>query len=383
MNEYYLTYSDQIRFCPELGHTWQGHRKKCPICGHKTRPLQSSDGFKYEGPQRNHQYGQRIGRNITIDENLDEWDGHNKIIEPYNGYYMNRNHFKKELTSGLPKPYHYDGMSKAKAGKGYKDPKTGDERLMGVENGPCKEKDCDGTIISIQMNTSSYGFETCSEKVCNKCGMTYPGSFQVLEAKPPQGKSRHYETHEEWVKAMKPCPQRDFENHTDVAWGNEMYAHMTGKRPEGEESDEVAPILREGVFIGGAKERIYDDEKLYKALGLESKRQYGQHAENWGRSPEKRDLWRRQQHMDQVMINASWLGMTKGQVNEVKYIIDEHGVEAYGGHHRYEDVILCLCVYVQSKTVNNARMSVIKRQIPAWNKQYKKLYSLIVQKLNS
>ena len=118
----------------------------------------------------------------------------------------------------LPLYFHYHGMNKIKAGKGYRD-----GHPIGVIGGRCPE--CDGHMISIKMNTSSKGFETTSEKVCDTCGLVQPGAFQVLEPHPPY-KSRPYQSHEEWIKYNCMDTIRD----DDVAWDAESYVHATGGR---------------------------------------------------------------------------------------------------------------------------------------------------------
>ena len=134
----------------------------------------------------------------------------------------------------LPKNFHYHGMNKIKAGKGYRD-----GRPVGVISGPCPE--CNGQIISIKINTSRKGMECTSEKVCDTCGLIQPSAFAVIDKIEPEYHTRHYDTHEEWLEQSQAIGLTD-----EIDINLEYTAQEMGHRPNTGEIDypESNPIFQ-------------------------------------------------------------------------------------------------------------------------------------------
>lgn len=232
-----------------------------------------------------------------------------------------------EPTAMLPKNFWYDGMFKVKAGKGYLDLKGG-SRVVGPLSGPCSE--CDGTVVSIKMNTSSKGFETTSEKVCNKCGLVVPGAFQVLESKPDY-KSKYYATHEEWMEDMKPSHK----SNEDVAWDNELYEHKTGKRPN--TSDDVG---YGGAKFGDQFANINDDYPPRMRLAI------SRLAKTPASIKMDKQEWRKREYHTIADDYIHMLELNKLDAADVHWHIDNHGVTQLTryGKANVDDLIYHLCI---------------------------------------
>lgn len=270
--------------------------------------------------------------------------------------------------SYLPYNNHYYGMDKIKGGKGYKK----DGTPIGIIKGKCKE--CDGTVISVTMNTSSKGFETSNEKVCDTCGLVVAGPYQVLDIEEQIYHTKPTTSHEEWVEIAKMSEQRDFEYFTDVAWDTEIYEHINGTRMSGDTGMAV-DILHNGasgeVCLDAPSRNQYKND-LARDLKLNNWK-----SEHWGRGTEERMKHKHMQQMDYLDICKTMLGMHRGQVEEVKYILDTYGTKHFHRQASYEDIILCICLVVMSRYVNNGYMATIKRQLPMYDKDMKALYQRV------
>ena len=219
-----------------------------------------------------------------------------------------------------------------KAGKGYRDGKP-----IGPIGGKCKE--CDGNVISIKMNTSARGFETTSEKVCDTCGLVVPGAFQVLEPQPPY-KSRYYDTHADWVAAMKPDPDMD-----DVdAW------------------------LENGIHLYGGSYEPYEYANQWdknKRLIQAEKRLASTNQSKY--MPMK--VWRDREYEFLVDDYAHTLDLLPYQIVDVKYIID-HQKTLSKFPYKMEDIIYNLCLIIGKKDL---------RKYKNYNKN---LYDLLIERLD-
>ena len=326
-----LTYEYQERFCLNSKCSWSGHRatekgKNCPICGSPTCFYSGNDGFLMIGPQSNRQYPP-----AEPPEDYEPYeDNRSEFIRPYNERYF----LGSDLNPSLPKNYHYSGMYKVKAGKGYRR----DGHPVGVMGHKCEE--CDGTIISLQMNTSSRGFETTSEKVCNKCGLTYPGSFQILEKKDTDYHSKYSDTHEEWVEQNKPTFDLD-----DVDMELERWANWNGKRNDSDTDDTT--IHFPGDESGGPK---YINPRYAKRLKDARGRLDNVPASK--KMPMK--AWREREYNDMVDDYAHELGLNKLDVADVKYYI-KHLNDIAKWPYKMEDVIYTMCLVVAKRDLRKYR----------------------------
>jgi hypothetical protein len=256
----------------------------------------------------------------------------------------------------------YHGMNKIKAGKGYRN-----DIPLGPIGGKCSE--CDGDIISIKMNTSAKGFETTSEKVCNKCGLIVPGAFQTLEPK-GEYKARYYATHDEWVEAMKPKEPED----DDIAWDNELFEHFTGRRPGDDEEYEISYIAQKSQTF---EEYIDKKDSLDYHLGLKSKWKLGVRAEDWNRGTKERMQHKLKQQYNYLDICKTQLGMNNNQVDSVRYIINTKGVKEFHRQTSYEDIIAHICLVVMSYSMKPQRFSVLVREYKRYNTYNRVLYQRI------
>lgn len=217
----------------------------------------------------------------------------------------------------LPKYFHYHGMNKIKAGKGYRD-----GHPVGPLSGPCPE--CDGTIVSVKMNTSRKGFETTAEKVCNKCGLVIPGAFQVLEPKDDYT-ARPYDTHESWVAAMTPSPK----SNEDVAWDAELYEHINGVRMN----------TKDNVGYGQHDSVTYANENHRNPrLGLAINRLAATPAS----IKQPMQDWRIKQYHDQADDYINMLQLNKVVAADVHYYIDHN--KMYMGRYKADEIIYHLCL---------------------------------------
>ena len=213
----------------------------------------------------------------------------------------------------LPFNFWYYGMTKIKAGKGYRE----NGRGYGVIGGPCKE--CEGTVISIKMNTSRKGMEVTSEKVCDTCGLVVPGAFQTLEPRPPY-KGRYFNTHEDWLEHARGV-EPDF--HGADMW-HENAIHLFG-----------------GEYEPTPFSNRYDHNPR---LALAIKRLANTPASI--KTP--RHITRQRQYMLIVDDCAHALDLLPYQVVDVKYIL-EHDTGLSKWPYKMEDVIYELCLIVGNK----------------------------------
>lgn len=217
----------------------------------------------------------------------------------------------------LPPHFWYHGMNKIKAGKGYRD-----GRPVGPLSGPCPE--CDGTIISVKMNTSAKGFETTNEKVCDKCGLVIPGAFQVLEPKNDNYKSKPFDTHEQWVKQMKPSDK----SNDDVAWDAELYEHINGVRMN--TSDDVG--------YGGPRleynNRFDHNKRVAKAIWRLNKT-----PQSMKISSSDRNIHKYHELADDYI---HMLQLNKVVAADIHWYIDHN--KMYMGRYKVEDIVYHLCL---------------------------------------
>lgn len=250
--------------------------------------------------------------------------------------------------SYLPYNYHYYGMDKVKGGKGYKK----DGTPIGIIGGPCIE--CDGTVINVQMNTSSRGMETTAEKVCNTCGLVQNGPFMVLGKIEQDYHTKPYDTHEEWIEQMKLLEERQG-NPEDIAIETELFQHQMGFRPG--DDTEITMTAHEGHAKGNNDK--YDEQKqLYKALKLKTDK-----PEYWDRGSNEVMKYKLKRQMDYVDICKSMLCMNSIQVMDVKYLIDKYGTQYFHRRAPYEEIILALCIHRMSKDMDGRRLANMTRHM--------------------
>lgn len=84
-----------------------------------------------------------------------------------------------------------------------------------------------------------------------------------------------------------------------------------------------------------------------------------------------------------VDICKSNFGMTKGQSDEVKYLIDKIGFDFYDrkGKADYESVILCMCWIILQKNLNIVNRRWLKKKILHMNPEIEQLYKPIKEKM--
>jgi hypothetical protein len=260
--------------------------------------------------------------------------------------------------SYLPKSFHYDGMHKIKAGKGYKHGKP-----QGVKSGPCDE--CNGTIISIKMNTSSKGFETTSEKVCDTCGLVYQGAFNVIDKYHENYSSYEYNTHQEWMKANKPIDK----SNEDVAWDNELFEHKTGQRPN----------TSDNVGYGGTYEQQFNNIN-------DSNWRLNQANARLARTPQSMKISSNDRNTHEYHLIADdyihELGLNKYDAMDVHYYID-HRDTLFKLDYKADDIILCICLYVMGQRMDKLSFGRLTKQIYKTDRRKKKIYSLVRDKLSS
>lgn len=247
--------------------------------------------------------------------------------------------------SYLPIEFHYYGMDKVKGGKGYKK----DGTPIGIIGGPCIE--CDGTVINVQMNTSSRGMETTAEKVCDTCGLVQNGPFMVLGKIEQDYHTKPYDTHEEWIEQMKLLEERQG-NPDDISLETEMFEHMTGHRPGDDTEIEIGGGFKDISYGNGEK----NSKKLAQALKLNDWK-----SEHWGRDGSKD--WKKQQQYNYLDICKTQLCMNSLQVMDVKYLIDKYGTQYFHRRSPYEDIIMAMCIHRLSKDMDGRRLSILTRTI--------------------
>jgi len=251
----------------------------------------------------------------------------------------------------LPKDFHYYGMNKIKGGKGYRE-----GHPIGIIGGPCPE--CEGTVVNLQMNTSSRGMECTSEKVCDTCGLIIDGAFSIYRHRfepfyirePKIYHTNPFDTHEEWLERMKELDEMQGKM-DDVAVETELFQHWTGNRPG--DDTEISTSGTQGFFEHGIGD---SDETLARDLGLKTK-----NAVNYNRPSKEVMEYKLKQQMDYVDICKTQLGMHNGQVMDIKEIIIKHGTKEFHRRASNEDIIMCMCIHRMSKDIDGRRLSNITR----------------------
>lgn len=224
-------------------------------------------------------------------------------------------------SSYLPKHFWYDGMNKIKAGKGYRNGIP-----LGVKSGPCKE--CDGEIIAIKICTSSKGFETTTEKVCNKCGLVYPTSFQIIDKIEEDYTTRPYQTHEDWLRNNKPTDILDGIDQT-----LEYECQVGGTRPSTDDDISFGP--NKAMF---KNENDYNP-RLAKAIKRLSKTPQSK------RQPMKE--WRANEYHEIARDYIHAMQLNRGDSSDVHYFIDK--LNFYFGRYKADEIIYHLCLIVGKK----------------------------------
>jgi hypothetical protein len=186
-----------------------------------------------------------------------------------------------------------------------------------------------------------------TSRVCFVTACKHPHKYRYEEY--------YYTDHEEWLKDNNP---HSIENEGIDVLAEYKY-QIAGARP-----GQISVVKPSGKRSG----------RLMKAM------------KRCATGPVKhtpKDIWRQLEYQELVRDNMRQLGMNTLQVDEVNYILehDTHNLMKIG--KPAEDIITCICLHVMARCVNNSRMSVIKRQLPAWKDRYKTLYQLIRDKLNS
>jgi len=276
----------------------------------------------------------------------------------------------------LPSNFHYYGMNKIKGGKGYD--MYGHPR--GIIGGPCPE--CDGTIINLQMNTSAKGMECTSEKVCDTCGLIIDGAFSIYRHRfepyyirePKIYHTNPFSTHEEWLERMKELDEMQG-NPEDIALDAEMFCHATGNRMSDSQADRDEAVGNVSFKEHGI---VNTDEKLARTLGLKTK-----NAANYGNSSKEVMQWKNKQHYDYIDICKTILGMHRGQVASVRYILDNVPNILNISRYNAEDIIVCICLVVMSDSIPYQRMGGIIKKLNSTVGYNKTLYNVVADKLNN
>lgn len=315
-------------FCTNTKCSWQGpiyrsDNRRCPYCGSKIRHLNSNDGFFFHG---------HVPKKIYPKPDYPEdYEPYERPFNPDGSYRLQTN------TCNLPLNYMYYGYDKIKAGKGYN--KDGTPR--GVLSGKCSE--CDGQVISIKMNTSSRGFETTSEKVCDKCGLTVPGSFQVLEAKEDY-KSPYSATHEEWMQQNNLSNDMD-----DTDMYLENYYHIFGGKGFGEQLE-----------LGFWNRYTKMPKRLEEAI------------KRLSNTPQSMKIPTSDRRKHQYHLIADdyihMLELSKYDALDIHHYIDTN--KMYMGRYKVDDIIYNLCLVIG------------KKDLRKYNNHNKNLYDLLREKLS-
>lgn len=306
-------------------------------------------------------------------------------------------------SSYLPTQFRYDGYKKIKGGKGYRNGKP-----IGIQDVPCDAEytlhkqftylgkqynyelpyKCNGTIISLQMNTSSKGFETTSEKACDTCGKISLGSFIVIDNPYSADLNiiNRWTDHTSWIKDMQKESPNTI-NKEGISTETETYEHITGRRLNTDDnhyygaagSNESIGLMSKNKGIQNSK----IEDKLHEELGLTSKKQLGVRCDQWNRTSKEVIKLRENGYKDLVDIYKGELELTPGQVEEIKHLLKSRENE-FNMCYKMEDIIQCICLYVKSKSYSNYRQfnAFIARYSIA-NPYNKTLYKLIREKLNS
>ena len=323
-----LKYEYSERFCLNSKCGWQGHRvtnigKLCPQCGSKTSGFAGNDGFTMTGPQSNKQWPPV---EYPIDYEPYE-ETRSQFIRPMNQRYI----LGPDVKTDLPKNYHYSSMWKIKAGKGYRR----DGHPVGVIGHQCPE--CTGHIISIQMCTSSRGFTTTSEKVCDTCGLIVPGSFQILEKIDEPYRGRHTETHEEWIQQNTP----DL-NYDDVDAELEWSSSLNGYRPNTEDAKGYGEKQTTHYVNPKYAERIEKLEWKYKHTPMKT--------------------WRELEYIGKINGIGEQIGISRYHIIILSEMVEKHGIKYFNRRLSYEEIITQMCLYFKGDDINTTiknRMEVL------------------------
>lgn len=245
--------------------------------------------------------------------------------------------------SYLNKNFHYKNMSSAKCGKGYRE----DGHPIGVLSGKCKKEGCEGDIITLQMNTSSKGFTTNSERVCLVCGRVYNLGFQILGSTPEINvdptKWQVNEEADEFTKKAK-----------HDLWKKDMQESQSNPEVEPEDPGAYSTILPSEDKIWTNKEiKQYTttgslplskrqlNKKIYKSgslLALKRALKYTTTMKDF-----------RTEHYIELIgaVESQYLDMSALQIERAEKIIENRG-NLFKLNKPVEDIVFCICLYVLS-----------------------------------
>lgn len=254
----------------------------------------------------------------------------------------------------LPKAFHYYGMNKIKAGKGYRDGVP-----LGRIGGPCDE--CGTPVISIQMNTSSKGMECTSEKVCPSCGLVHQGAFAVLQRYETKYTSKSYDTHEAWLIDAK---KSETGNYEDIDANCEAWALYNGKRE----------MTDDDVSYGGNRE---SDNKSFSNRAtnknyINAIRRLNDNKEIPG------NVMREYEYVDIAKDYANELGMNKAQLDEVLGLLKIRK-NIFNTRYSMDLIILALCITIYTRKMPNISRGRILKEYYKTNPQLKRVYKFILK----
>lgn len=243
-------------------------------------------------------------------------------------------------------------------------------------------KRCDGNIIAIKITTNNKGFCTTSEEVCEKCGKLHNTAFQVINKSRQKYSTMEFTTHNVWLEEMK---KSEMGNPEDISLDNEMFVHAKGRRLNTTDNYYYGSPGKDESGNFKSQKKYYQNvtdkkKKLAKDLGLNTWK-----SEFSNRDSEEVKQWKRRQYYNYVDVCKSRLEMTKGQAEEVRYIIDKQGLNYYNnkGQADYEEIILTICLYVKTRPLNFQRKGTLLSKFFRIDSNLKHLYPVVKQKIES
>jgi hypothetical protein len=266
--------------------------------------------------------------------------------------------------------FQYYGFQKVKAGKGYKDGKP-----YGVESGECQNEDCEGTIITLKINSSSKGMETSTEKVCNCCGRVYGLGFHILTEKVEQSHIHEWHTHKDWKRSMQTTQCKPQMENEGTALSTELYQHLTGHRPGFDTEINLSSTSFKSI---DAKNRNNYQKQLTKKLKLNYK-----NSVIWDtNTTTPHEEWIKKQYANQISCCESQLQVYKGRLDEVKEFVEKYGVTYYTskGKATSENVIMCYGLILMGKTMTFQAKGTLLSKMFRTNPILKTLYPIVNEK---
>lgn len=282
--------------------------------------------------------------------------------------------------------YHYNDhqIKPQKMGKGYRE----GHPVGTVSKSRCREPNCDGHIVSVQISSGHGNVQTVSEKVCNKCGLVYNTGFGIIdkiEEKYTTHNGHKYDTHSEWLNDNRTS---NMGNPEDICLHAESFNHFAGRRMnsldnhsygvEGK-SEKDDNNYTYGNFSTAPNYKRYK-QNLNRKIGLNNL-----NSEHWNRGTKERMKLEKKHHSNYVDICKTNLRMTKGQADEVKYLINKYGLDFYNskGKASYESIIICMCIYVLKQGVDGRKLGRKLSELKSLELYSKDLYDSIKKKIES